>query len=136
MLNLLQQRIVLGKSRFYMKLSLLISASALILLYYSSCWLPLKILLGFILVFQLIRIYKNPIPYPEYSGISYGADGWTIHTQNEQELFYERGRVIIDTGLFILLELSLGQKRKRIVLFLDQISNDFYRSLKIKEKIQ
>ncbi|WP_058504666.1 hypothetical protein [Legionella nautarum] len=49
----------------------------------------------------------------------------------QQILNYDKARVVIDTGLFFLLELSGGSKKKLVVIFLDQIDPHSYRLLNI-----
>ena len=90
----------------------------------------------FFLVVQLIRIINNPIPNPHYSMLSYKSQKWFLHDIDDQPIPFERARVVINTGLFFLLELSISSKRKFIVIFSDQIANDDCRLLNIIEKIR
>ena len=106
MLNVLQQRVLLGESRLYLRLCVLISLAAFTVLYHSSLGFPAKVLFSFVLVLQLARIYKNPTPYPEFSGLSCHTDGWIIYKKNQEQIFYEKGSILIDTTLFFLLELA------------------------------
>jgi hypothetical protein len=136
LLNLSHCKIYLGKSSYYAQIALLIYASALLLLFYSSCFFALKILIALILWFQLLRILNDPRPYPDYVMLTYNKTGWVLLVKNNQEIFYERARIVIDAGLFFLLELSEGKKRNYLVIFFDQLNDDSYRLLNITQKIK
>ncbi|MBA2650649.1 MAG: hypothetical protein H0U73_00055 [Tatlockia sp.] len=135
MLNLSKQKIPLGKSSYYARFVLFIYASAAFLLLNSACCLALKLLIVFFLLVNLFQILNNPVPYPDYLMLSYHQDGWFIHAQNEQDIFYEKGEIVIDTGLFFLLRLTLGKRHKYLVIFFDQLDNLSYRLLRIQQKI-
>lgn len=135
MLNLSECRITLGRSTHYAKLALLIHLSAILLLAYSSFILLLKIAVTAFLLWQLIRIFNNPLPYPNYVMLTY-HERWVLHGKDHQERIYEKGRVVVSIGLFFLFELSGKNKKKLIVIFRDQIEEHSYRLLGIIEKIQ
>ncbi len=61
---------------------------------------------------------------------------WVLLDKFHQEQAYEKGRVVINTGLFFLFELIDKRKKKLIVIFRDQIDEHSYRLLAIIEKIQ
>lgn len=134
LLNLSNHRILLGKSRCYARLAFLIYLSSLFLLFYASGMAVLKIFLALCLILQLARILKNPRPYPKYQMLSYSNMGWLIHDKFNHQIPFESTRIVIDAGLFFLLELSQASKRRYLVVFFDQLSNDSYRFLNIKEK--
>jgi hypothetical protein len=110
-------------------------ASALLMLFYSSCFFVLKILIIFFLVAKLLQILINPRPYPDYQMLSYNKTGWCLHDQNQQELLYEKAVIVIDAGLFFLLRLTEAKKSKYLVVFFDQIDEESYRLLNIMQKI-
>jgi hypothetical protein len=86
-------------------------------------------------VLQLIRIINNPKPNPNYSMLSYNKAGWLLHDNQDQQSSYDRLRIVINTGFFVLLELSTKKHRKLIVIFSDQLTENTYRALSILEKI-
>jgi hypothetical protein len=94
----------------------------------------IKLLLAACLILQLARILKNPKPYPDYMMLSYSNLGWLIHDKCNHQIPFEKVRVVVDAGLFFLLELSQESSRRYLVLFFDQLSNESYRFLHIKEK--
>jgi hypothetical protein len=112
LLNLSDCRITLGKSFVYLRVALLIYSSSLIVLGYSACFLAGKIIIGALLLFQLLRIINNPRPNPNYSMLSYNKAGWLLHDNQDQQSPYDKLRVVINTGIFVLLELST---KKRIL---------------------
>lgn len=76
------------------------------------------------------------MPNPNYSSLSYVNETWLLQTTANQQLLFNRIRVILDLDFFFLLELREGQRKKRLVIFSDQLSNPCYRSLRIIEKTQ
>lgn len=130
MLNLSDCKIELGSSNDYAKLVLLIYLSSFLLLLYSACPLFLKITISFLLLVKCFRIISQPLPQPNYLMLSYKGQ-WMLLDKDQQTLSYDKARVVIDTGLFFLLELSGGSRKKLIVIFLDQIEPHSYRLLNI-----
>ncbi|WP_420795301.1 protein YgfX [Legionella brunensis] len=123
-----------GKSFNFLRVATLIYSSAFLLLFHSTWQVWLKLLLTIPLVFQLIRIFYNPIPYAKYLKLTYHNKEWQLYERNASTpLHYEKVRIVINTGLFFLLELRKANKRKVFVIFADQISNSTFRDLKIHE---
>ena len=135
MLNTLSCKISLDSSPYYARVALLIFFSALVLLFNSSFIWPLKAFLAALLLLQLIPIITKPIPHPKYKMISQDKSGWLLHGINGQEMIFDKVRIIIDTGLFFLLELSTEEKSQLLVVFSDQLTKDNYRLLNIYTKI-
>jgi hypothetical protein len=136
LLNLSNYKISLGKSSYYARFVLLIYILALVLEFYSAIFFPLKMLLALLLLAQGLRIVKNPRPYPKYLMLTYNAKNWLLHELSEKTINYDSLRIVIDAGLFFLLELSRAQKRKYLVVFSDQNDRECYRLLNIIEKIK
>lgn len=90
----------------------------------------------FFLLVKLLKIIKDPKPYPNYSMLSYNQNAWHLHDENEQEQSYEKAEIILDAGLFFLLVLINDQKRNYLVVFFDQIDVENYRLLNIMQKIR
>ena len=135
MLNTLSCKISLDRSPCYAKIALLIFLFSLVLLFNSSFIWPLKAFLAALLSLQLMATIIKPIPHPKYKLISQDKRGWLLHSINGKEMIFNKVRIIIDTGLFFLLELSTEEKSQILVIFLDQISEDNYRLLNINTKI-
>lgn len=87
------------------------------------------------LFLELIRIITNPIPHPNYTMISYNKTGWLLYDKKHQEIPVNTVRLVINTSLFILLELQIENRSKYITIFSDQITEDNSRLLNIVAKI-
>ncbi|WP_408606922.1 protein YgfX [Legionella lansingensis] len=102
---------------------------------FSSDWiLWLKLLISVLFILFTLRLLLKPYPYPNYSMLSYEHGKWLLHVKQGSPLKYDRVRVIINTGLFLLVQLIGENRIKLLIIFADQITNDEYRYLKIKEK--
>lgn len=152
MLNLSACKIQLtASSSYYARLTCLIYCSAFLLLFYSACPIGLKVVVAVYLLIKLTAILSNPIPYPQYQKLEYNK-GWVLVNQlnpnkqanKSQQETYAKARVVIDVGLFFLLELQNKpmekekylKSKKLMVIFLDQIDQHSYRLLKIINKIE
>lgn len=113
----------------------MIYASSLLTLFYAACFPIVKIVIAVYLCLQLIKILRNPIPYPGYLMISYRLKSWILYERSGKQRVYEKARIVIETGLFFLLELRQGWKKRYIVVFFDQIKGDSYRELNILIKL-
>lgn len=136
MLNLSGYRISLGKSSYYAQISLLIYAGALLVMTHSSWFFAFKLVVVLFLLQQMLRIIYDPRPYPHYSMLSYTKSGWLLHENNKEPKSYEKARIVIEAGLFFLLELTEDNQRKYLVVFFDQINVESYRLLNIMQKIK
>ncbi|WP_420844634.1 protein YgfX [Legionella cardiaca] len=123
-----------GKSSYFLRIALLIYFCAFLLIVYSEWALWLKLLTCIPLSLEFLYIIKNPVPYTNYLQLSHNNQKWFLHTNNTTIMSYDRIRIIINAGLFFLLELENITSRKMLVIFTDQVSADTYRHLKIKEK--
>ncbi len=125
----------LGKSLNYARFAVILYGFALFLLFFSSLFTILKIILSFFLLAKLAMVLTNPKPQPEFSMLSFNGAGWSLNGSDQQELIYEKAEIILDVGLFFLLALTEGKKRRYLVIFFDQIDKDFFRFLNIMQKI-
>lgn len=97
-------------------------------------WL-IQCLATLFLLFQMIRLILEPnygLPFQELR-LKVGESA--VLEAHRGVAIYAKHRVILDSGLFFLLELSLDTQRRIIVVFFDQLDPDEYRVLKILEKI-
>lgn len=133
MLNLSNCTIKLGKSANYLRIALLLYVCALLLVLSSNWALLLKLIIGILLLSQLIQIIRYPVPHSHYLMLIYNGKDWLLHDRKERQTSYRKLRIVIDTGLFFLLELQNENQRKMIVIFSDQVTKNDYRLLKITE---
>ncbi|STX51722.1 Uncharacterised protein [Legionella busanensis] len=87
------------------------------------------------LVLNFISVYNNPIPYKHFKKLIFLKDEWILAGNSGLELKYEKMRIILDCGLFFLMELRSNATRKVIVIFADQLSHDKKRLLRLIEKV-
>jgi len=127
--------ITFGKSANYLRLACLIHVFAMMVLLKSSLPFMLQIGMVFILVASLVHIVQNKTPMPSFLKISYHANHWLLHTIRGQEIKYERAYISFDAGLFVILILETDHSKKKLVVFIDQLTTTQYRSLYIMSKI-
>ncbi len=61
--------------------------------------------------------------------------GWVLYDNDGRQSIYDKARVVIDAGFFVLLELKNDREVKCIVIFSDQVDADSYRLFNIIVKI-
>lgn len=135
MLHLSRLSIEFKKSNLYLRLALLIHSFALLVVYLSGCWLWIKLLFALILVRQWLAIKRWPCPTAEYSQLDFSMNTWSLTDRTGNRFHYDKHRVILNAGLFFLLELREEQQRKLLVIFFDQLEKEDFRRLKLIEKI-
>lgn len=117
----------------YTRFALTLYLFTITVLFYSSVMLIFKVSAVILLTFNLFQIIRNPFPHPDYLALSYDGTNWILQT-NKDSLIYENACVLVNSGLFILLELNIAKQKKMIVIFSDQFSNDDKRLIRITEK--
>lgn len=135
MLSLSDCTIRFAKSSSYFRLLLVLYTISSVLLYNSICphWLQIGIVFYFLV--HLAQIRTNPSPHPHYLGLHYRQDHWILEDKQGRELPFEKIKVLLNAGLFYLLELKMEKKRKVLVIFSDQLSKQEFRILRVIEKI-
>lgn len=134
MLNLLDQPIVLNKPSWaFWRIAVIIYGLTFTVLLCSAWVILVKFCIALLLFLTMLHITIKPIPYPHYSHLSYVNSNWILHQVNGKKFHYKHLRVVINTGLFFLLQLSNESHTQCFVIFLDQISQDTYRQLKLCE---
>lgn len=131
MLNLSNCTITLGRSASYIRLAILIHLGAAILLLGSAFILFLKWVLLLLLLLQMLHILNNPIPHANYLKLIYKGGCWFLICKEGESLLYEKARVLIHVGLFILVELRTETRRQVMIVFMDQMTINEYRVLRI-----
>jgi hypothetical protein len=124
-----------NKSLDYFRLGSFVNLFVLILIYdsgYPVVYLPLAAIL---LAAPWYKIYQTQMPHPSYPKLSYHKKLWILHTQSEREFKFEKIKIRLDTGFFMLISLYGISRRKNIVVFYDQITSDERRRLHMIEKI-
>ncbi|KTC77754.1 Uncharacterised protein [Legionella bozemanae] len=121
-----------GKSRTYFRLILVTYLITAILIFYSSIALFIKlILLGF--VFILLKIdWTNQSPCSSVKKIQFMNNAWVLEAAQDNKVTYNQAVILIHNPLFQLIEFTNPSQKKRIVLFLDQITNYQLRLLHLK----
>ncbi|WP_131783060.1 hypothetical protein [Legionella gresilensis] len=87
------------------------------------------------LVLNLISVYHNPIPYKHFKKLIFLKDEWILISNSDLEIKYEKMRIILDCGIFFLMELRSNVTRKVMVIFADQLSHDKRRLLRLIDKV-
>lgn len=121
-------------SRDYLKLTGLISLISGCMLWLSG--LPIWIQIGgsFMLVFCLYRQWQNPCPQSDCKQLDLRAGSCVLIRSDNQQQVFTQHRVLMDTGLFFLLELSKEDARRVLLIFFDQLTGDQWRQLNRLEK--
>lgn len=127
--------ITLGKSLNFARLGLMIHLAALVMLLFSGLPLVIKIALVITMLAMACSILLHPYPALGFSSLRFYQARWHLqHKQGHTER-YERHRVMLEAGLFFLLELSNPDKRRVIVIFFDQLPHEQYRMLRVLQRI-
>lgn len=143
MLNLCNFTVRFVKSKDYIKLIILILVFAFVLLIYLNIFLILQCIGGFLLLLQIIFCLRWPLL--NYKEINYVYNQqqsyWQLLALNGMVQKFLKHNIILDCGLFFLLEFTLNlddlAKKQKIILiiFFDQITYYDYRKFCILEKI-
>lgn len=135
MLNLSDFRISFVKSTVYRRLAFIIYSASFLILFSSGLLFSLKLGIAFLLAYQLIRILHYPFPVADCKALSLNNNLWLVENNDAEQTIYEQLRILIDTDIFILIELRMQKKRKLLVIFSDQLSKTELSVFKIAEKI-
>lgn len=135
MLPLSNRTIRFNQSKDYFRLALGIHLFAIISLYYLHFPAVYFIISCCLLSWPLITIARNKMPHPEHHTLSYHSQFWLLHAEGGQEMKYEKMQIRLDTGFFMLIVLDGINRRRQMVVFHDQITQDECRLLHIIEKM-
>lgn len=130
---LLSSEIILkpGKSRVYFRLLTVIYLFTLLLLLYSSLHSAIKIVLVFFFSRQLWLESFERTPCPHLEELIYRNNQWIFVTKNDENENYDALKIIVQNPLFQLIQCSVSEKNKLIVLSNDQIPNQQLRLLNL-----
>lgn len=104
------------------------------MLYDLALLWPIKLIIGLGLLLLFIWISLRQSTILNLKQLSFFDDKWTVYDDNNRSQCYERHRIMLEVGIFFLLELSSESQRKTVVVFFDQLSSDDYRLLCLMER--
>ena len=119
-----------------MRLSIIIGTFITYRVFCSGCWLGFKLFFVIIIVRQLILIYQFSNPCLPYIELSCVMNEWRLLNKNGNIERFDSHKVLFNSGLFFLLELRSDARKKRLLIFFDQLYNDEFRKIKLMEKIK
>ena len=120
-----------GISKTYWRLVLVIYLLSCILIFYSSIYLLIKIILTGVIFFLLRHDWINKSPNIALTELQFIENQWILNTIRGPKR-YDEARVLIHNVLFQLLQFTSPEHQKFIVLFHDQVSNMQLRLLHLK----
>ncbi len=124
-----------NQSKDYPRLAWGIHLVAIITLYCVHCSAAYWIVACCLLSWPMMTIICSKMPHPELHALSYHRQFWLLHGVNDQTMKYEKMQIRFDTGFFLLMVLYGINRRRHVVIFRDQITQDECRMLHIIEKI-
>lgn len=135
MLNLSNGTITLVKSRHFIRVALFVHIYAIYILWCSALPSIGKGMLTFCLLIILARFFCNSSLGIPFKKLDLQSGKWFLYDTNDAQYIYERHRIIIEMGIFFLIELSNSDEKKTKVVFFDQLPAEDYRTLKLLEKM-
>ncbi|CAM2756811.1 Uncharacterised protein [Legionella steigerwaltii] len=121
-----------GKSKTYLRFTLVVYLITVALIFYSSVYLFIKaILLGFIVVL-LKKDWSKQNPCSSIRKIHFTGNGWVLEPTLGNKKTYVQATILIHNPFFLLIEFKSYSQKKHLVLFLDQITNNQLRLLFLK----
>ncbi len=133
MLNVLPPSLTLNKSSYYFRMSLLVYMLCFVMIYKSSLHLSLQILLYGFSFYQVLNVYRGGFP-TSCRRILFTESAIMCIDRQEKCSYYTDFKLIHDMGLAQLYYLIDGSKKKKLLIFSDQISREEYRQLTLIEQ--
>lgn len=123
-------------SRAYCRLMWTLHVMAICLLANSGLpgWAKGLLISGMLV--ESLRVYRFPKPYPAFERLHIREGACILMLKNQAVVQYTHCRVLVNCGLFFLLELSAQDATRVLVIFFDHIELDCYRTICFLEKIQ
>ncbi len=119
-------------SKTYLRLLLVIYSITVILVLYSSIYIWVKAIF-LVFIFILLNIdWTNQSPCASIKKILYRGNEWILEMRQGNKESYVQAIILIHNPLFQLIEFSGSRKKKRFILFLDQITNNQLRRFNLK----
>lgn len=131
MLNSLKFTIKLNQSVIFLKCSLVLYGLVFVIIYQTHWLLTLKLLVFIVSGVHLIKIAKSKSPYSKEMELVYQNKEWSLKEGNDNPLVFTEMRFILENNLFLFVELKKNKKRRKMVIFRDQLDLNSYRSLKL-----
>ncbi len=120
------------KSKVYLRLVIVLYLLSLLLLLYSSLYLIIKCILIFLILIQLKFDFIHQSPCSTIQEIRCCKNEWVLVMNNETTKHYDEASILIHNTLFQLIEFSLFNRKKFILLFNDQLTGTQLRVLHLK----
>lgn len=136
LLNLSGDTLKLHHSVLFARLLILIYVAATGLIFLSSLYTSVKILLIACLLYHVYLLLQDQSRALGYHAIVYQNGCWYLHNKMQVEGPYERHKILFDSGLFFVVQFLSEGKMKRLLVFADQVQEDEKRCLCILEKIR
>lgn len=108
---------------------------ALIMVWRTPLPVYFKLLSFIVLCLNTIYLYFYAYPAPQVKQLAFICDHWMLEDKQGRHFRFEQHRIVIDLGLFFLLQLR-GKKKKTMLIFSDQLNASTYRVLKILERVR
>ena len=108
--------------------------AAIYILWCSAFLLPVKLIVSLLLLTILCMILLDPFSSIAFKQLDFQSGKWFLYNKNGRQDIYEKHRVVIEAGIFFLLELSNSAEKITKTVFFDQLSAEDYRTLKLLEK--
>lgn len=135
MLPWLNCTVTLGKSKNFARLALLIYLAATWMLLTSGLLLFIKVVLCLLVIAMILLILAHPYPEPAYRALHYYQESWHLDDKRGKTATYTQHRVLLEAGVFFLLELRSTSQRKVLIIFFDQLAHEQYRMLRVLQRI-
>ena len=118
-----------AKSKVYFRLILVLYLLTVALISYSSVFIGLKLVLIIMITVCMRLEFKNQNPCYFIEEMSYRNKQWFVAMRNGATQDCEDLRIIVHNTLFHLIQLTMQDTQKLLVLFNDQISGHQLRQL-------
>jgi hypothetical protein len=113
----------------------LLQAFAIGMMYYSDLSILIKLGVSLLLLTHLVSFLFDRKQVLPYEKLVFHQNEWLLYNRDQIEGPYQTHRILLEAGIFFLLQLRLDQKQRLVVIFFDQIEADEYRTLRILEKM-
>jgi hypothetical protein len=117
------------QSRDYFLLNLVLSFLIILFMYLKDFSFLYITPIFLWLIFNLKNLYKDKRPHQNLVNLSYKNKTWVLKNTNDSELMFEKIKIRLDAGFFMLISLSGISKNKDLVVFYDQITKSERRKL-------
>lgn len=136
MLPLSNFEIIFDTSPDYVRIAGLLHGFALVVLFNTSLPIWAGCGLGFIISVSVLKIVRRPNHLHPYAKLIGYPTGWVLQLHTGKTIEYKKAHVCFDGGLFIVLQLTADIKKKKLLIFNDQITQAQHRMLQVITKVQ